>query len=410
MGLFLGLAGACSAGLLAFAAPASAHRTEFGINAAPFPAASDPPVMARTGIRTARFIMGWYYTQPAPPGSSTQAGPQPSPSHNSLLPQCSNFRDDDGDHLVDGADPGCSSPFDNSESNVFPPPPPPTSGKYNWTYWDLEIQRLAHSRIRSLPVLMGVPEWLSPMPNTPPTTTARGRKAWKEFVTAAVKRYGPHGVFWKENPKLPYLPAKAWQVWNEPNFPKSWIPKPSPKGYADLLRISARAIRKVNPHLKVVLAGLGPGLSGGGKYPSWVFLKQLYKLGASPNFDVAAVQGYYTDAAGAEGQIEDFAHVMRAHHDRKTPLWVTETGWSSSVAPGHRWAAGSEAKQADLMRQLFHWVVRNSKPLHIAALFWFDWRDILNNAPGSPTLNFGLRHNDGSVKPDWHVFKRFAKR
>ncbi len=44
-----------------------------------------------------------------------------------LIPQCSNRVDDDGDGLVDLADPGCSGPLDDSEYN--PPPPQCSNGK-----------------------------------------------------------------------------------------------------------------------------------------------------------------------------------------------------------------------------------------------------------------------------------------
>jgi Transglycosylase SLT domain len=39
------------------------------------------------------------------------------------LPACSNLKDDDGDGKVDLADPGCSSPLDNDETDPAPPPP-----------------------------------------------------------------------------------------------------------------------------------------------------------------------------------------------------------------------------------------------------------------------------------------------
>ncbi len=46
--------------------------------------------------------------------------------------QCSDGLDNDGDHLVDMNDPGCSSPHDDDETNVVvPPPPPPPSPPQN---------------------------------------------------------------------------------------------------------------------------------------------------------------------------------------------------------------------------------------------------------------------------------------
>jgi hypothetical protein len=65
--------------------------------------------------------------------NAQQTGPSPSgvtlPSNNqsqppvSSLPACSNGADDDGDGLTDLADPGCSGPLDNDESDPTTPPP-----------------------------------------------------------------------------------------------------------------------------------------------------------------------------------------------------------------------------------------------------------------------------------------------
>jgi hypothetical protein len=58
----------------------------------------------------------------APATSNTVSIPCPPPPP----PACSNGVDDDGDGLVDMADPGCSSTSDTDEYNAPPPPPPAT--------------------------------------------------------------------------------------------------------------------------------------------------------------------------------------------------------------------------------------------------------------------------------------------
>jgi hypothetical protein len=50
--------------------------------------------------------------------SVTVGGAQVNTPTAGALPQCSNLRDDDGDGLVDLADPGCSGPLDTSEYNA----------------------------------------------------------------------------------------------------------------------------------------------------------------------------------------------------------------------------------------------------------------------------------------------------
>src|SRR5689334_5135216 len=54
--------------------------------------------------------------------SLTIGGVQVNAPTDGVLPQCANLNDDDGDGLVDLADPGCSGPTDTSEYNA------PTSG------------------------------------------------------------------------------------------------------------------------------------------------------------------------------------------------------------------------------------------------------------------------------------------
>ena len=54
--------------------------------------------------------------------SKTVGGVQVDAPTDTVLPQCSNLSDDDGDGLVDLGDPGCSGPLDTSEYNA------PTSG------------------------------------------------------------------------------------------------------------------------------------------------------------------------------------------------------------------------------------------------------------------------------------------
>ncbi len=34
-------------------------------------------------------------------------------------------------------------------------------------------------------------------------------------MTTVVKRYGPGGTFWKQNPGLPHDYIHEWQIWNE---------------------------------------------------------------------------------------------------------------------------------------------------------------------------------------------------
>ncbi len=271
---------ACALGVAAAPAGASAHEVEFAINAAPYPKKLDPPRMRHAGIARARFGLNWT--------------------------------------LVQGS----------------------RHGAFDWTFYDKEVARLARSKITALPILIATPHWIARNPLHPPTTSRAGRQGWRRFVAAAAGRYGSHGAFWKAHSKLPYRPAKAWQVWNEPNYPASWRPRPAPRDYVRLLKITRRAVRSADRHGKIVLAGLGPGRGGGGKYTSAGFLTHVYRAGGGHLFDVAALNVYAASATGDEKQIKAFSHAIRGH----TPLWVTEAGWSSGQ--GSRAHLGRRVREA----------------------------------------------------------------
>src|SRR6185295_11550826 len=97
-------------------------------------------------------------------------------------------------------------------------------------------------------------------------------------------RYGPSGTFWKQNPTLPKLPIRDWQIWNEPDATKYWSDQPFVADYTALLKAARVALRGVDPGARTVLAG----------FPSrsWVSLARLYKAGARTAFDVAAVHPF----------------------------------------------------------------------------------------------------------------------
>jgi transglycosylase-like protein with SLT domain/peptidase M23-like protein len=63
-----------------------------------------------------------------PPGGGGLQGEDPPPASQ---PACSNGKDDDGDGLIDSADPGCNGSADGDETDPAPPPPPPGGGGGN---------------------------------------------------------------------------------------------------------------------------------------------------------------------------------------------------------------------------------------------------------------------------------------
>ena len=65
----------------------------------------------------------------------------------------------------------------------------------------------------------------------PPIDSAAEMQAWRNFLKAAVARYGPGGTYWAPGHTDQHygasatpLPIKSWQIWNEPNLRKFFDP------------------------------------------------------------------------------------------------------------------------------------------------------------------------------------------
>lgn len=327
--------------------PKAPHRF-FGINLGAIPSASDANRMARGGARFARLPFDWRALQP-------QQG-----------------------------------------------------GAYNWTGTDALVSNLAGAGMGTIPVLYGSPAWLKDNYRKPPLRPAAARRGWRGLITAAVNRYGPAGDFWISHPTLPYLPLRYWQVWNEPNLPGFFAPKASPKRYARLLHISAVALRKANPSVKVVLAGLPHTPGRAGQMFSWVFLRKLYKAGAKGDFDVVAVHPFAFGVPGMADQLRKMRAVTRHHGQGHIPMWIDELGWSSGHQKWNPFAVGRK-RQARYLRQSFKYVLAHRKSLGITRLEWVAWRDS-PPAKGCVFCSAGLTNEHGQAKPAWRAYKHLAKR
>jgi hypothetical protein len=285
---------------------------------------------------------------------------------------------------------------------------PVEGGAYEFASTDELVAHLATARITTLPILYGSASWLKHNYRRPPINTKRGRSGWRQLITAAVHRYGPGGDFWTLHPSLPYEPIRFWQVWNEPNLPGFFAPRASPSRYARLLHISAAAIRRADPTLKVVLAGLPHTALRKGQMVSWRFLRGLYKHGAKGDFDVLAVHPFALDVKGVVDQLKRLRQVTRRYGQGGLPMWIDEVGWPSGHDSKNPLAVGRH-EQAALLRHTFHYVLKHRDSLGIKRLFWVLWRD-RPQAPGCIFCPAGLINRHGHGKPAWTSYKRFATR
>jgi hypothetical protein len=288
----------------------------------------------------------------------------------------------------------------------------PAKGSFAWGGIDRAVGLAAAKGIQPVPFVFGSPAWVADEPTHPPIDTASQSGAWRAFLAAAVRRYGPHGGYWKtayrhEFPGAAPLPIRAWQIWNEPNLAHYFAPRPSAGKYARLLRISDDAIRSEDPKAKIVLAGM-PGY--GKPDTAWKFLNKLYaRHGFKRDFDAVALHPYARNIDQLKLEIKKVRSVMRKHGDARMPLWLTELGWGSK--PPDRFGLNKGLKgQKRMLSRSFKLIRDHGARWRVKRLFWFDWRDPPEGQPQPCSFcsSAGLLEHNRHPKPAWQAYERFA--
>lgn len=274
----------------------------------------------------------------------------------------------------------------------------------DWSGFDSSVALAAEHGIRIFPFLFGTPAWLGGDPRAEPAGSGWALRAWASFVRMAVRRYGPGGFFWSENPDLPYLPVHLWEIWNEENIVTFGLADPT--RFARLIRASGRVVHAVDPAAKVILGGLfGRPLQVPPNVPPGTFLDRLYRQrNVKRFFDGVALHPYVADAGAIRGQIRNLRRVMRRHHDGRTPLYVTELGWGSDSFES-RWERGPLG-QADELDQAFGMLVGHRRFWRIGGIWWFSWTD--RNGGCQFCDSAGLLTQSREAKPAWYRFNAWT--
>jgi hypothetical protein len=282
-------------------------------------------------------------------------------------------------------------------------------GRYNFSFHDRFVAALAKRRLHLLPILFDPPPFRSSAPargGRHGTYPPRRPADLGVFGAVLARRYGPGGSFWRRHPKLPEVPVRAWQVWNEPNLAVYWPPKPDAAAYVQLLRATGTAIKRVDPGAEIVTAGLPESELG---VPLDRYLAAMYDAGAADAFDTLALNPFARGAASVLDTIGDGRRVSRAHGDDPA-IWITELGWATG-GPASDYRV-SEARQAVLLERTLSELARRRRALRLRGVVYFNWRDSLPYAGGRDFfgLHTGLLHRDGSAKPALDSYRKVAQR
>jgi hypothetical protein len=288
------------------------------------------------------------------------------------------------------------------------------NGGYNWDTFDGVVSEATRHGLQVLPFVIDTPRWLSLKGTKLPIDSARARKAWTQFLEAAVKRYGPGGEFWatrapgvvQYEPEIPKpLPIRTWQIWNEANFFYFAYPA-SPQRYARLLKLSAPVIKRVDPTAKVITSGLfgSPNPKGARGMPAAQFLESIYEIpGMKPYFDGIALHPYAVDTETLEELVEEFHEVTVANRDR-VPLYITEIGWGSENNFEEVAFEQGVKGQVRELKGAYGYLLKNRQKLDLKNVTWFSWKDIAESCSFCDSVGLFKGGTNFQAKPAWRAF------
>ena len=282
---------------------------------------------------------------------------------------------------------------------------PTQDGPISFADSDAVVVAAAARRLPALPVVHRTPGWATAHPRKGPAATPRDPGPYTRFLTALVGRYGPTGSLWAEQPALPRMPIRDWQIWNEPNLSRYWSAQPFARSYVRLLKASRRALRAADPGSRTILAGL--------PNESWIALRKLYEAGGRRAFDAVALHPYTGRPRNVIRLIELARREMRRHGDGRKPVWLTELSWPASQgkttgAPGF---VTTEKGQAARLKLALRLLARERRRLRIERVVWYTW---LSREGSLSSFNWsGLRRVRGErLVTAWsfRVFRAAARR
>src|SRR5260221_9092990 len=116
--------------------------------------------------------------------------------------------------------------------------------------------------------------------------------------------------------------VEAVMLWNEPNNLSHWDFKADPdwKIFAQMTIAAAKAVREINPEMRVVLGGISP--------IDPHFIELMGSHGVLDAVDVVALHGFPLD--WNHWQINDWpSKIDEIRAVTKLPIWISEVGVSS---------------------------------------------------------------------------------
>jgi hypothetical protein len=272
-------------------------------------------------------------------------------------------------------------------------PAPPAAGahRYDWSFADRIAGALAAHGLRWLPIIDYSAPWAQSIPgqdHSPPTS----RAAYAAYAAAFAQRYGTGGAFWRSHPDLDPEPIDTYEIWNEPDNPAFWLPRPDPGAYADLYARARAAIAAVQPGARVIVGGL--------THPR-AFLTAM--LAADPalrgQIDGVAIHPYGRTPERILHSVRGARLELDALRLATVPLYVTELGWTTRP-PGALDYLPERLRPGYIERAI---AALGHVDCGVAATILYTWVTP-ERVPADPQDWFGIHPPDGGSSPDTDAF------
>jgi len=251
---------------------------------------------------------------------------------------------------------------------------------YNWAPMDATVSSIRAAGLTADLIIDQCPPWAAASGASGNFAQPASSATFGNFAAAVANRYYGRG-------------ASYFEIWNEPNNPAFWSPRPDPAAYTADLKAAYTAIKAVAPSALVITGGTSPAADSSNSYDDVTFLQDMYADGAQGYFDALGDHPYTypstpdtTQLGSAWTEMDQTSPSLRSlmadHGDSAKKIWITEYGAPTSGTSNNV----SEADQSDELVQ----TIAKAKQLGwIGSLYIYTWQ----------SDGFGLLNGDGSQKP-----------
>lgn len=276
----------------------------------------------------------------------------------------------------------------------------PTQNQFHWQATDQIVAAAEYYGLDLVVRLDQHPAWASDIDlslNAPPEKL----EDYEDFVRRVAGRYRGR--------------IRAYIIWNEPNLAIEWGGQPpDPAAFTELMRVGYKAVKTADSDALVVSAGLAPtNNNDNSAMDDRLFLREMYRAGASRYFDVLGAHPYSFGQAPdvsssdrdhpAFGRLAELRTIMEENGDRQKPVWITEMGWTVKPPPGQADIGVTGGEQARYLAEALQ-KIRRDWPWVELVTVW----NLSLPGPDEPFGGYSLLNPNGEPRPAFAAWREAA--